>query len=66
MEAARELLWSDYEDDGMEGDGADDEMEEEVRPGRRRHRNPFIDDEAGVRRGDAKPTSEEDSTLSFS
>ena len=33
----------------MEGDGEDDGMEkEEVRPGRRRHRNPFIDAEAGV------------------
>ena len=53
MEEARELvrqsLWSD-EEDGLEGDGEDDGMEEEeeVRPGRRRHRNPFIDDEAGV------------------
>ena len=54
MEEARELvrqsLWSD-EEDGLEGDGEVDdgmEEEEEVRPGRRRHRNPFIDDEAGV------------------
>ena len=54
VETARELvrqsLWSDDEDDGMEGDGEDDGMEEEneVRPGRRRGRNPFIDDECGV------------------
>ena len=58
MEVARELvrqsLWSDDEDeeDGLEGDGEEEddgmEEEEEVRPGRRRHRNPFIDDEAGV------------------
>ena len=37
--------------DGLEGDGEEDDgmdEEEEVRPGRRRHRNPFIDDEAGV------------------
>ena len=45
----RQSLWSDDEDDGMEGDGEHDVMEEEeFRPGRRRHRNPFIDDEAGV------------------
>ena len=58
MEEARELvrlsLWSDDEgeEDGLEagGEEADDGMEEEeeVRPGRRRHRNPFIDDECGV------------------
>ena len=57
MEEARELvrqsLWSDDEgeEDGLEGDGKEDdgmEEEEEVRPGRRRHRNPFIDDECGV------------------
>ena len=55
MEEARELvrlsLWSDDEDEeevGLEGGGEDDGMEEEVRPGRRRHRNPFIDDECGV------------------
>ena len=55
MEMARELvrqsLWSDDEDDGMEGDGEEDDgmdEEEEVRPGRRRRRNRFIDDEAGV------------------
>ena len=55
MEEARELvrqsLWSD-EEDGLEGDGEEEgdgmEEEEEVRPGRRRHRNPFIDDECGV------------------
>ena len=58
VEEARELvrlsLWSDDEDEeevGLEGGGEeeDDGMEEEeVRPGRRRHRNPFIDDECGV------------------
>ena len=54
METARELVRlslcsDDDEDDGMEGDGEDDRMEEEeVRHGRRRHRNPFIDAEAGV------------------
>ena len=55
MEEARELvrqsLWSD-EQDGLEGGGEaeEDGMEEEeqVRPGRRRHHNPFIDDECGV------------------
>ena len=53
MQEARELvrqsLWSD-EEDGLEGDGEEEEDDgmEEVRPGRRRHRNPFIDDEAGV------------------
>ena len=57
METARELvrqsLWSDddEEDDGMEEDGEEDhgrEDEEEVRSGRRRRRNPFIEDERGV------------------
>ena len=60
MEEARELvrlsLWSDDEAEevGLEGGGEEEEddgmeeEEEEVRPGRRRHRNPFIDDECGV------------------
>ena len=57
VEEARELvrqsLWSDDEgeEDGLEGGGEEEDdgmVEEEVRPGRRRHRNPFIDDEAGV------------------
>ena len=54
VDTARKLvlqsLWSDDEDedDGMEGDGEDDGMQEEVRPGRRRLRNPFINDEAGM------------------
>ena len=72
LQSARELvrqsLWSadEDEDDGMEGYGEDEGMEEEeeVRPGRRRHRNPFIDDEWGVSKMDAKTT--EASALSTS
>ena len=54
METAQELVRQSLrtdDDDGMEGDeqDADDGMEEEeVRPGKRRRPNPFIDDECGV------------------
>ena len=54
VETARELvsqsLWSD-DDDGLEGDGHDEDdgiEEEDVRSGRRHRRHPFIDDECGV------------------
>ena len=53
MENARELmrqtLWSDADDDGVDMEDEDDCMEEEqVRPWRRRRRNPLIDDECEV------------------
>ena len=53
-ELVRQSLWSDVDDEaeGMEGDGEEEEdgMEkDEVRPGRRRRGNPFIEEEWGYR-----------------